>query len=183
MGLRNRTYFKDEQCFFVTTTCHNRLKLIVSEKACDIIAGSLNFLTTKYKCHIPGYVIMPNHIHLIIYFPEENRLSEFMRDFKKFTSVKLRQHIETTSEVEMFDKLRYEHREQKFKIWTDRFDDVCITSADMLRIKLNYIHNNPLQEHWQLAVIPEEYTYSSAGFYEGTDTGKVALTNYAEFIW
>lgn len=183
MGLRNRKQFSDEQCFFVTTTCHNWLKLLASHDACEIVANSLNFLTSKYQCHISGYVIMPNHLHLILYFPLQNRLSEFMRDFKKFTSVKLRQLIEAAGSPDVVEHLRYEHREQKFKVWMDRFDDVCITSADMLRVKLEYIHNNPLQEHWQLAAIPEGYVYSSAGFYEGSDSGKVAITNYAEFIW
>lgn len=175
--------FKDEQCFFVTTTCHNWLKLLASDTACDIVTGSLNFLTSKYQCHILGYVIMPNHLHLILYFPNENKLSEFMRDFKKFTSVKLRQLVEANNEPNKVEQLRYEHREQKFKVWMDRFDDVCITSADMLRVKLEYIHNNPLQAHWQLVAVPEAYTYSSAGFYESVDTGKVLITNYAEFFW
>lgn len=183
MGLRNRTYFNYEQCFFITTTCYNWLKLIDDDEARDILTNSLNFLTEKYKCHLLGYVIMPNHLHFIIYFPVDNRLSDFMRDFKKFTSVKLRQHIESLGGEGRLESLRFEHRDQKFKVWMDRFDDVCITTADMLRVKLDYIHNNPLQPHWILAKIPEEYVYSSAGFYEGEDTGKVKLTIYSEFIW
>ncbi len=183
MGLRNRSTLDHEQCFFVTTTCYKWLKLLDSITAINIIAGSLDFLTEKYKCCLSGYVIMPNHIHLILYFPEQNRLSDFMRDLKKFTSVKLRQEIDKPENEHLINTLRHEIREQKFKIWMDRFDDVVITNADMLRTKLNYIHNNPLQQHWDLASIPEEYPYSSAAFYDGSDNGLVKLTNYSDFIW
>ncbi|HRO43059.1 MAG TPA: transposase [Flavipsychrobacter sp.] len=52
-----------------------------------IVVGSLNFCAEKYKADILGYVFMPNHLHLIIYFREDNHLSDLMRDFKKLTSV------------------------------------------------------------------------------------------------
>jgi putative transposase len=81
------------------------------------------------------------------------------------------------------DSLRHEHREQKFKIWKDRFDDVCILNVDTLRTKLDYIHNNPLQPHWQLALKPEDYLYSSAAFYEREGTSPLNVTNFIEFIW
>lgn len=138
------------------------MKLIYSEASFQILADSLNFLTKKYDCHILAYVMMPNHIHLILYFPAQNHLSAFMRDFKKFTSVKLRQELERNNIS--LEPLRYESRQQKFKVWMDRFDDVCIKSKEVFQSKFDYIHNNPLQEHWKLARHVEEYKYSSAGF-------------------
>lgn len=182
MGLRNRNAYKEEQCFFVTTTCFGKMKLLAVPGANNIVANSLNFLTGKYSCHILSYVIMPNHIHLILYFDKENRLSDFMRDLKKFTSVHIRQLIDKYGERQLLDKLRFDSRGQKFKVWTDRFDDVYIARKDILLTKLDYIHNNPLQEHWQLAALPEDYPYSSAAFYEYGRTSGVIVTNYAEFI-
>lgn len=147
-----------------------------------LVAGSLNFLTSKYTCHIFGYVIMPNHLHAILYFPEKNYLSDLMRDFKKFTSVKLRHQLEATGEIHV-EALRHEIRDQKFKVWMDRFDDVCILNAETLRVKLDYIHNNPLQEHWQLASKPEDYGFSSAAYYEANIAGPVNITNFIDFVW
>jgi len=148
-----------------------------------VVASSLNFLTEKYKCHILAYVIMPNHIHLILYFPDDNRLSDLMRDFKKFTSVSIRKAVEDSGDSKTLNALIYVHRDQKLKVWMDRFDDVCITSTKIFHIKLDYIHNNPLQLHWQLTKTPDAYPYSSAAFYEGAVSGLVRLTNYSEFIW
>lgn len=183
MGLRNRTQLTDQDCFFVTTTCYKWLRIIDSPEAVNIVTDSLNFLINKYSCHILAYVIMPNHLHFIILFPKENRLSDFMRDFKKFTSVQLRKLLEASGKTALLELIRFEQREQKLKVWMSRFDDFYITSKETFFTKLNYIHNNPLQAHWQLADLPENYAYSSAAYYEGRDAGKLTLTHYSEFIW
>jgi hypothetical protein len=49
---------------------------------------------------------MPNHIHHILYFKKANNFSIWMRDFKKFTSVKVRQQIEKSGNIELLEKLR-----------------------------------------------------------------------------
>jgi putative transposase len=183
MGLRNRGMLVDEQCFFVTTTCYKHIQLLATEEAKNILSNSLNFLTEKYQCHILGYVIMPNHLHMILYFQADNRLSDFMRDFKKFTSVKLRQLVEMSGDTNILQALRYEHREQKLKVWVDRFDDVVIQSKEMFHTKLDYIHNNPLQAHWQLSDTAEDYKYSSAAFYDGVYSGVVNVSDYSAIVW
>jgi hypothetical protein len=47
--------------------------------------------------------------------------------------------------------------------------------------KINYIHNNPLQEHWRLAESPVEYPFSSARFYETGEKNFEFLYHYKEF--
>ncbi len=56
-------------------------------------------------------------------------------------------------------------RGHKYQVWQERFDDVVITKEDDLLIKLNYIHNNPLQERWSLCGKIEDYRFSSARYY------------------
>lgn len=181
MGLRKRSLLTDERCFFVTTTCYKWLKLLESEEAKNIISNSISFLNSKYKADILGYVIMPNHLHFIIYFREKNDLSNYMRDFKKFTSVQLRKLLEFKQAP--LDPIRYEIRQQKFKIWQDRFDDLYIKTKETLYTKLNYIHNNPLQPHRQLVPTPEEYPYSSAAFYTNGNIGSTHVTSLVEYSW
>jgi hypothetical protein len=56
-------------------------------------------------------------------------------------------------------------------VWQKRFDNVVIMREDDLLIKLNYIHNNPLQEQWSLCEKIEDYRFSSARYYlTGEDT-------------
>ena len=182
MGLRNRNDFLVENCFFLTTSSWNFLQVFISDSYFRILADSLKFVANKYEADYLGYVLMPNHLHIIVYFKKENQLSNLMRDFKKFTSVEIRRLVENEGRSELLQKLRYSHREQKLKIWQDRFDDVCIRSRKVLETKLNYIHGNPLQENWNLVSSPEQYTYSSAGFYETGIQNNLDVIHYREYF-
>ena len=54
---------------------------------------------------------------------------------------------------------------QKYKVWEDGYFAENIFSPEFLTQKLDYVHNNPLQDHWRLAETPEDYPWSSARFY------------------
>ena len=182
MGLRDNYLFKDKRCFFITTSCNNHLRLFLNENSYKIVADSLTFLNNKYSAQLLAYVLMPNHIHLILYFTGENRLSDYMRDFKKYTSVRLRKEIEQAGYNNLLEKLTWENRSQKFKVWQDRFDSVFLEDRLLLEVKLAYIHNNPLQEHWQLCKYHEDYKYSSAGFYLAHKESFIPITHYRDYF-
>jgi REP element-mobilizing transposase RayT len=77
MGLRNRSQLKHKRCFFVTTTRNHWYHIFDSPPFFELIS-SINFVAGKYNAEILGYVIMPNHLHFIIIFnEEENQLSNF----------------------------------------------------------------------------------------------------------
>ena len=182
MGLRNRHRHIDERCFFVTTTCNKWKPLLLFTNAFSLIENSLNFVNEKYHAVLLGYVLMPNHIHLIIYFKSENKLSDFMRDFKKFTSIKIRQLVEESGNEAMLNSLRHKDVKRSFQVWQDRFDDVYLNSKKVLESKLDYIHLNPLQEHWRLVTRPEQYEFSSARFYETGIQTQLKVVDYREFF-
>lgn len=182
MGLRNRSLFKDEQCFFVTTTCNKWLQLIHLANGYQLIQDSLRFVNNKYSALILGYVIMPNHLHFILFFDKENMLSEYMRDFKKFTSTKLRQHLESNGNKNILTAIGNNAPNRAFQVWKDRFDDVYIESKWVLERKLDYIHTNPLQEQWNLVVNPEDYEYSSASFYELGKQNRLEVVDYRNYF-
>jgi putative transposase len=177
MSTRNRSKFLNHRCFFVTTTCYQHLHLLQFAPCCHIVTNSINYTGRKYHIDVLAYVLMPNHMHIILYFRRENRLSDFMRDFKKYTSVRIRNEIDHST-PRLLGALEYRNREQVFKVWNDRFHDVCIRTRRDVRIKLNYIHNNPLQEHWRLVSRPNEYPYSSAGFYSTFKQGLIPVRHY-----
>ena len=76
----------------------------------------MEFCCKKYDANILGYALMPNHIHLILHFQDGIKRIAFMRDFKKFTSVKIRQEIEVHS-PEMIVNIRHNRKGQVFKVW------------------------------------------------------------------
>jgi len=180
MGLRNRSQLKHKRCFFVTTTCNHWYHIFDSPPFFELISSSINFVAGKYNAEILGYVIMPNHLHFIIIFnEEENQLSNLMRDLKKFTSTHIRRLLQESGKEELLKKLSHQVKRQKYKIWMDGFDDVWLEKREIVETKLKYIHNNPLQPHWALAEKPG-YPYSSAGFYYLERKSDVQLTHYLE---
>jgi putative transposase len=182
MGLRGRNQFLEEDCFFVTTTCYKWYHLLEMDSCKQIVSDSINFLNAKYMTATLGYVIMPNHLHIILYFKKGNQLSNWMRDLKKFTSVMVRQQIEKSGDLILLEKLRVPERKQVFKVWEDRFDDVYLKSKAVLETRLEYTHTNPMQEHWNLVTRPEAWPYSSAMFYELGKQPWVTVTGYREFF-
>lgn len=55
-------------------------------------------------------------------------------------------------------------KKQKFKVWEDGYNAKDVFSVGFLSQKMEYIHNNPLQPHWQLVECAEDYVWSSARF-------------------
>jgi REP element-mobilizing transposase RayT len=149
MGLRFPQQ-KYGTCFFVTTTFKEWAALGNIPGLYPALAGSLVFCARKYSALIAGYVLMPTHIHLLI-FIEGSRLPAFMRDFKKFIAQKVIKDLKVN----------------KSSVWMPRYDRVVIYSDNVLREKLNYIHHNPVKSG--LVQNAEDWQWSSARDYT-TDT-------------
>lgn len=103
-----------------------------------------------------------------------------MRDFKKFTSGEIRRQIERDGRYKLLEELRFERRQQKFKVWQDRFGDLVLYTTKVLEVKLDYIHQNPVKAG--IVDYPTEYIHSSAGFYENEINPPTDILNYNEVI-
>ncbi len=143
-----------------------------------ILFDSFKFYNEKYKAKLLAYVLMNSHIHFIIFFERDNHLIDYIRDFKEFTSLKLKEYIQA-QQAEPLQNIEYEHRTQHFKVWTDRYDDVYLHSRDLCETKINYIHNNPVKAG--LVSTPVDYPFSSAAFYEGK-RAKSQLMHYRDLF-
>lgn len=146
----------------------------------DIVKESLTFCNRKFRANILAYVIMPNHLHIILEMENSNERINYMRDFKKYSSTMIRKEIELHS-PEILDIIRYNYRKQCFKIWTDRFDEVYVESKKVCEVIIDYIHDNPLQEKWQLVSEPAQYGFSSAAFYDWSAKDNL-VENYHQFF-
>jgi putative transposase len=123
-----------------------------------------------------GFVVMPNHIHIIWENINDNSYSGNQRDFMKFISQQLKFKLISYNTL-LLEKFLVNKADRKYQIWNRNPLSIELYSEKVIVQKLDYIHNNPLQEKWQLANIPEEYYYSSASFYEGNGSPWKFLTN------
>lgn len=181
MSLRNRKLNDNYNIFFITTTCYKFMKLLNVGNSLEIVSESIRFCNNKFNARLLGYVLMPNHIHLLLHFENNENRASYMRDFKKFTATKIRQEVERLH-PEHLDRLRFSTKSQVFKVWQDRFDEFGIETKEILEQKLDYIHNNPLQGKWSLAKETHLYKYSSANFYETSKQNLINIEHYLKYF-
>ena len=179
MGRRGRSMFaKEGHTFFVTTTVVEFARVFsCGTQYYDILIDSLRHVLQEHRAPLIAYVLMPSHVHFIPAMPTRESISDLMRDFKKFTSTKIREQLQREGQRLFLDTLQRNARskkQQKFKLWMDRFDDIVIQDDTILATKVDYIHNNPVKAGLVLA--PEDWTYSSAADYLGIRRGPLEVT-------
>src|SRR5690606_1155420 len=116
-----------------------------------------------------GYVIMSNHIHLIVQSKEE-KLSDLIRDFKKYTAKKILELIQNEPEsrrewmLERFKRATESHKRNKnYQFWQYGNHAEEIYSDKFMWSKLDYIHMNPVRTG--IVEKASHYIHSSAGIY------------------
>jgi REP element-mobilizing transposase RayT len=135
----------------------------------DIVVESFKFCQQNKGLEIYAYVIMTNHIHLLIRSTKAD-LSNVVRDLKRHTSKKIIEAIEQGEEsrrewlLMIFRYAARKHsRNNEYQVWTHENHAEEIFSNKFIEQKIIYIHNNPVRAG--LAEKPEEYLYSSARNY------------------
>ena len=153
--------------YFVTFTIVNWIDVFTRKDYKLLLVDALNYCIENKGLNVFGWVIMSNHIHLIISAKENYILSHIIRDFKKFTSKKIVERIQETGESRsewMLDKLNFEAkrtgRAENYKLWQDSNHAVCVETTEWFLTRLNYIHQNPVRQ--MIVEQPHEYIFSSA---------------------
>ena len=158
---------------FITITNLNWLPILQNNYHKQIIIEGLSNRVTKKQVTIYGFVLMPNHMHLIWQLQDNIIKEHFQRDFLKFTARSILQFMRI-HEDPLLESLKVSAPDRQYQVWERNSLSIDIYSEKILLQKLNYIHNNPVHPKWRLSDFPENYKYSSASFYE---------TGISEFDW
>ena len=154
-------------------------KLLKPDKYKQIIVDSLAFLVENNRVKVYGFVIMPNHIHVIWKINENFKREDVQRDFFKFTAQQIKKDLEENHPA-VLPHFEVNLKDRKYQFWERNPLSVDLYSRKVVYQKLTYIHNNPLQEKWQLVERPEDYWFSSYRFYEFGMDDFCFLTHYLE---
>jgi REP element-mobilizing transposase RayT len=127
----------------------------------------------NHKGHIIyAYVIMSNHMHLIVNAKDGYSLSGIIRDCKKFTSKAIVESMQNQPERRAFwleliirAHASVNHRNKEYQLWQQRNRAIELSDLRRLYQKLAYIHRNPVKAG--IVTEPEHYLYSSARNYAG----------------
>ncbi len=165
---------RNQDCiYFVTFSVVQWIDLFTRPVYKDLLIENLTYCQKHKGLEIYAWCIMTNHIHLIIGRSGDNQIQDIIRDFKKFTSVKLAREIEhnihesrQTWLLNIFREIAEKSsKHQKFKIWQNDYHPIELSSNSLMQQKLDYIHQNPIKA--QIVAEPEHYLYSSAIDYAG----------------
>lgn len=148
---------------FLTATILNWQHLL-NDNFKQIIINAMSWLVKEGKCKIYAFVIMPNHIHLLWKIEDGFDRANVQGALLSFTAHEFKKKL--TSDYERLKKYQVNLVDRKFQFWQRDCRIKECWSEEFFKQKLNYIHGNPLQPHWNLADFPEDYYWSSALFYE-----------------
>lgn len=154
---------------FVTLTVVDWIDVFTRKRYKDSIIESLQYCIQNKGMILYGYVIMSNHIHMIVQSDQED-VSGLLRDFKKFTAKKILEQIQSQPEsrrewmLSRFKKATETHqRNKEFQFWRYGNHPEEIYSQKFLWSKLDYIHLNPVRAG--IVSKASHYNYSSASNY------------------
>ena len=150
---------------FFTATILNWENLLQFDEYKLIILDSLKFLVKENRIKVYAYVIMPNHIHLIWQISDGFKKERVQQSFLKYTAQQIKFDL-LQNRPEFLIKFQVNSSDRHFQFWERNPLSIDLYSPNFFEQKLNYVHNNPIQDKWKLAVYPEAYRWSSASFYE-----------------
>jgi putative transposase len=153
--------------YYCTYTVVDWLPVFVSDAPCQMIADSLRFCQETKSLRVDSVVIMPTHLHLIVYDAEYNadRLTSTLSDFRKFTGRQLVQRCQQSmppSFVATFREVAGTDRDHRF--WQPSRHPVGIETEAFHNQKRDYLHDNPRRKG--LVHHPQDWRWSSARYYE-----------------
>lgn len=155
--------------YFVTLTVIDWVDVFSRKVYRDILLDSLQFCQQNKGLILTAYVVMTNHVHLVVR-SENGRLSDLLRDIKKFTAQKILEQIGQTGESRadwMLKRFEFAAKRSRknslYHFWQSANHPEEIFTEPFLWSKINYIHMNPIRAG--LVGRASHYLYSSASNY------------------
>jgi len=177
---------KESGQYFITFTCYGWIPLIKIVNGYDLIYKWFQFLHGKGHA-VNVFVIMPNHVHLILFVHEpEQSLNAIIGSGKRFIAYEIVTRLRKMNREDILSKLSAEvnssdkKKHQVHRVFEPSFDAKLIYSEKMLHEKIRYIHNNPVEYNPVLSVTPEEYEHSSASFYYSEKSNYFQVVHFRE---
>ena len=132
-----------QQFHFITFSCYERKPLLATDHAKETVERILQQVRAERRLCIAAYVLMPEHVHLLINEPPEIPLAQFLKSLKQITSRRL--------------------KGDRKQFWLDRYFDANVHGEDARSEVIRYIHRNPVKRG--LVCAPEQYRWSSFRHY------------------
>ena len=170
---RNYKFHNPEGAYFISFAVVEWLDVFTRNEYKDIVLDSLAYCQDNKGMEVYAWCIMTNHVHLVFRSINGQKPELLIGDFKKFTSKSIVKAIISNSKesrreflLEQFKKAADKSSNvNNYQFWRHDNKPIELWSNKVTFEKINYIHNNPVEEG--LVYNPEDYVYSSARDYSG----------------
>ncbi|UFH59972.1 REP-associated tyrosine transposase [Sulfurovum mangrovi] len=153
---------------FVTCTILHWIPIFTRKESVGIILDTLKFLQKQEDFKLYAYVILENHLHMVL---QSNNLQKTMESFKKFTANEILKLLKKENVSTLLEQLKFykkaHKREKEYQIWEEGYQTKLIQTDAMMKSKIDYIHQNPVKRGYVDEAV--HWRYSSAKNYEGGD--------------
>lgn len=170
-----------ESMFFMTFQIVDWVDVFTRVSYKEIIVESFQYCIDNKGLELFAYVIMTNHVHVIVKAKPGFIISNIIRDFKKYTANQILKTMLSINEsrkewiLKRFEFAAMRHkRNSKYQIWTNENHPVALTEKSRIDNALTYIHQNPVRAG-MVNNIEDYYIYSSASIYCGLE-GRLKVT-------
>jgi putative transposase len=148
-----RRFHQSGNLHFLTFSCYHRLPKLSTPASRDRFELPLESTREKYNFHVFGYVVMPEHVHLLLTEPESALLSVVVQSLKQSVT----QHLGNSD-----------------PFWQRRYYDFNVFSEAKHIEKLRYMHRNPVV--LGLVATPDQWRWSRFNQYASGSPGRVQVT-------
>lgn len=164
---------------FFTATCLSWQPLLRPDDRKQILTDSLRYMVNDGRIWVYGFVIMPNHIHLMWRRQDTWLTRNTEQIFLKFTAQQIKFRILETAPAELQD-YKSTQADRQFQFWERRSFKATMYNRRVAAQKLHYIHYNPVKAG--LCDVPENYPFSSYRYYELNEDEWGFITHYEEHL-
>jgi putative transposase len=156
--------YGQRQLHFITCSCYRRRPLLGTGRRRDAFLRILNEVRERYQFWLVGYVVMPEHIHLLISEPKVGTPSTVMQVLKQRVAQSLHRKPRQRRNPDQMRLWSEAPKEASRSLWQRRFYDFNVWSARKRIEKLTYMHKNPVKRG--LVAEPQLWMWSSYRFYQ-----------------
>ncbi len=172
-----KRYYGRGDLHFITFSCYRRRRFLGTRRARDRFVKILDQVRARHAFRLIGYVVMPEHVHLLLTEPPKGNPSKVLQVLKQKVSAALRKSRRPSSPGQLALQFPEPQTGEKH-FWQRRFYDFNVWSEKKLREKLNYMHRNPVER--KLVGHPKDWPWSSFSFYAKGEAGLIGVDSVAD---
>jgi putative transposase len=148
---------------FFTATILEWKPLLANDRYKNIIINSMRYMVSNNKVQLYAFAIMDNHVHILWHILHPHKREDVQRDLLKFTAQTMLHDLRDNHPA-LLANYYVGLKDREYQVWERNPLSIPVWSEEVVKEKLDYIHNNPVKAGY--CTYPEDYKYSSAAVYQ-----------------